>query len=85
MRKERSVLLIVQRAVFMVVVWHPTPASVSQAGGAPIARVLVTVITGVPTAVTDVSARMELCVTLSLELVSAVLDTEVGAVRRRVK
>lgn len=46
---------------------------------------LVTMITGVPTAVTDASARMELCVTLSLELVSALLDTEVGAVRCHVQ
>lgn len=46
---------------------------------------LVTVTTGVPTAVTDVSARTEHCVTPSLEPVSALLDTEVGAVRPSVK
>lgn len=31
------VQLIVQRAVFMAAAWHPTPASVSRAGGAPTA------------------------------------------------
>lgn len=44
-----------------------------------------TVTIGVPTAVTDVSARTKHCVTPSLELVSAVLDTEAGAVRPSVK
>lgn len=85
MRMERSVLLIVQRAVFMVVVWPPTPASVSRAGVAPTVPVLVTVTTGVLTAVTDVSARMVHCVTPSLEPVSALQDTEAGAVRPSVK
>ena len=46
---------------------------------------LVTVTTGAPTAVTDASARTELCVTPSLEPVSALLDTEAGAVRPSVK
>lgn len=46
---------------------------------------LVTVTIGVPTAVTDVSARMKHCVTPSLDPVSAVLDTEAGAVRPSVK
>lgn len=46
---------------------------------------LVTVIIGVPTAVTDVSARTERCVTLSREPASALLDTEAGAVRPSVK
>ena len=45
----------------------------------------VTVTTGVPTAVTDVSARTEPCVTPSLELVSALLDIKAGAVRPSVK
>lgn len=46
---------------------------------------LVTVTTGALTAATDVSARTELCVTLSLEPVSALLDTEAGAARPTVK
>lgn len=46
---------------------------------------LVTVPIGVPTAVTGVSARTEHSVTPSLEPVSALLDTEAGAVRPCVK
>ncbi|TMS08541.1 Multiple epidermal growth factor-like domains protein 10 [Larimichthys crocea] len=82
---EREPTLIVQRAAFMAVVRPPTPASVNQAGEDPTAPVPVTVTTGVPTAVTDVSARMERCVTQSLEPVFALLDTEAGAVRPSVK
>lgn len=44
-----------------------------------------TVATGVPTAATDVSARTKLCVTPSLEPVSAVPDTEDGVVRKCVR
>lgn len=44
-----------------------------------------TVATGVPTAVTDVSARTKHCVIQSLEPVSAPLDIEAGAVRLSVK
>lgn len=40
-----------------------------------------TVATGVPTAATNVSVRMEPSVTLSLEPASAPLDTEGGAAR----
>lgn len=46
---------------------------------------LVTVTIGVLTAVTDVSARTEHCVTPSQEPVSALLDIEAGAVRPSVK
>lgn len=44
-----------------------------------------TVTTGVPTAVTDVSARTELYVIPSPELVSALLDIGAGGVRQTVK
>lgn len=44
-----------------------------------------TVTTGAPTAAIDVNVRMEHYVTLSLDPVSALLDTEAGDVRSNVK
>lgn len=58
-----------------------TPVSVSLAGVGPTVAVLVTVITGDLTAAAGVSAKTELCVTPSPELVTAPRATGDGAVR----